>query len=214
MSKIINEVAGRDPELFAYVRVSTKEQNEDRQLISLEPYNIPPANLFVEKRSGKDFERPKYKRMVRKMKAGDILHIQSIDRLGRDYDEIIEQWRRLTREKGVDIKVLNMPLLDTTYCKDLLGTFIADLVLQVLSLFAQLERETMLQRQAEGIAAAKANGVVFGRPPVAIPEDFDDIYRRWRDRDLTDEQAAVLCKCSVRKLYYLTEELRGMERPL
>ena len=215
MSKIINEATGRDPELFAYVRVSTKEQNEDRQLIALEPYNISPANLFIEKRSGKDFERPKYKRMVRKMKAGDILHIQSIDRLGRDYEEIIEQWRRLTREKGVDIKVLNMmPILDTTFYKDLFGTFIADLVLNIMSLFAQLERETMLQRQAEGIAAAKAKGVVFGRKAVELPDDFDEIYRRWRDHEITKEEAAALCSFSVRTLYNLTEELRGMERPL
>jgi len=214
MLKITNKQVKREPEFFAYIRVSTKEQNEDRQLIALEPFNIPLANLYIEKKSGKDFERAKYKRMVRKMKVGDILHIQSIDRLGRNYIEIIDEWRFLTRKKGVDIKVINMPLLDTTYCKDLLGTFIAELVLQIMSLFAQLERETMLQRQAEGIAAAQAKGVVFGRRPVDLPEDFEDIFRRWREGELTKEEAACLCGFSIRTLYTLTEELRGMENPL
>lgn len=210
MSKIINKTAERVPELYAYVRVSTKEQNEDRQLISLEPYNIPPANLFVEKKSGKDFERPRYKRMVRKMKPGDILHIQSIDRLGRDYGEVIDEWRYLTREKGIDIKVLNMmPILDTTLYKDLLGTFIADLVLQVMSLFAQMERETMLQRQAEGIAVAKAKGIMFGRRAVDMPDDFEEIFRRWQEQDITKEEAAMLCGFSVRTLYKLTKDRRN-----
>ena len=159
--------APRQPAKFAYVRCSTKEQNEARQLIALEPYGIPPDNLFVEKQSGKDFNRPMYKRMVRKMRPGDVLHIKSVDRLGRDYVEIIEQWRILTQEKGIDIKVIDMPLLDTTYCKDLLGTFISSLILQVMSLYSQIERENILLRQAEGIAAAKAKGVQFGRTPVA-----------------------------------------------
>ena len=131
---------------YGYARVSMKEQNEDRQLIALEPYDIPQDHLFVDKNSGKDFNRPKYKRLVKKLRKGDVLYIKSIDRLGRNYNEIIEQWRILTRDKGVDIKVLDMPLLDTTYCKDLLGTFISDLVLQVLSFTAQMEREAMLQR--------------------------------------------------------------------
>jgi len=213
MSNTISQIAVRKPELYAYVRVSTKEQNEDRQLIALEPYAIPTQNIFVEKKSGKDFERPKYKRMVRKMKAGDILHIQSIDRLGRDYAEIIDEWRYLTREKGVDIKVLNMlPMLDTTLYKDLLGTFIADLVLQVMSLFAQIERETMLQRQAEGIAAAKAKGVVFGRKAAELPEDFEEIYHKWREKELSSDEAAALCGFTVRTLYTLTTEWRRAER--
>jgi DNA invertase Pin-like site-specific DNA recombinase len=150
--------------------------------------------------------------MVRKMRAGDLLHIHSIDRLGRDYAEIIDEWRYLTREKGVDIKVIDFPLLDTTLYKDLLGTFIADLILQVLSLFAQMERETLLQRQAEGIAAAKAKGVVFGRKPVDMPDDFDFIYRSWRNGEITGEQAAILCGFSVRTLYTLTEAWRNAER--
>ena len=202
----------RTPELYGYARVSTKEQNEDRQLVALEPYKIPPANLFVEKKSGKDFNRPKYKRMIRKMKAGDILHLPAIDRLGRNYEEIIEEWRYLTKKKGIDIKVLNMlPLLDTTLYKDLLGTFIADLILAILSMIAQMERENTLQRQAEGIAVAKAKGVVFGRKAVDIPEDFYDIFLRWRDKELSKEQAAELCGFSIRTLYTLTAEWRGME---
>ena len=199
------------PEVFGYVRVSTKEQNADRQIVALAPYQIPSRNLFVDKKSGKDFDRPKYKRLLRMLRAGDLLYIKSIDRLGRDYGEIIEQWRFLTRERGIDIKVLDMPMLDTTYCKDLLGTFISDLVLQVLSFSAQLERENILQRQAEGIAAAKAKGVPFGRKAVNVPEDFDETYRRWRSGELTNRQAAALCGFSVKTLYNLTVEWRALE---
>jgi DNA invertase Pin-like site-specific DNA recombinase len=202
----------RGAEVFAYVRVSMKEQNIDRQLIALEPYAVPPGNLYIDKKSGKDFDRPRYKSLLRKLRAGDLLYIKSIDRLGRDYGEIIEQWRLLTREKGVDVKVLDMPMLDTTYCKDLLGTFIADVVLQVLSFSAQLERENTLQRQAEGISAAKAKGVAFGRRAVELPDGFAEIYRRWRGKELTNEQAAALCGFSVRTLYSLTAEWRQSER--
>ena len=194
---------------FGYVRVSMKDQNEDRQLIALEPYGIPPENIFVDKKSGKDFNRPKYKRLSRKLRSGDILYIKSIDRLGRNYNEIIEQWQYLTRTKGADIKVIDMPLLDTTYCKDLLGTFISDLVLQVLSFSSQLERENILQRQAEGIAAAKARGVIFGRRALDMPDDFEIIYARWRGKELNNEQAAGLCGFSVRTLYDKTIERRN-----
>ena len=211
MSKIIKETTERTPERFAYVRVSCDSQNTDRQLISLEPYGIPPENIFVEKLSGKNFKRPEYKRMVRKMKAGDILYLPAIDRLGRSYVEVVDEWRFLTRTKGVDIKVLNMPLLDTTLHKDLLGTFISDLVLQVMSLFAQMEREYMLQRQAEGIAAARAKGVVLGRKPVALPDNFEEIYRCWRNKELSNAGAAELCGFSVRTLYAVTEERRMLE---
>ena len=196
------------PQNFGYIRISMKDQNEDRQVIALSEYDIPPQNLFIDKKSGKDFNRPKYKKLLRKLQHGDMLYIKSIDRLGRNYREIIEQWRILTREKGVDIKILDMPMLDTTYCKDLLGTFIADLVLQVLSFAAQLERENILQRQAEGIAAAKAKGVQFGRKLVDIPEDFATIYARWREKELSNEQAAELCGFSVRTLYDKTSEWR------
>lgn len=208
MPKRNPQIVKRDPGNFAYVRVSMKDQNADRQLIALEPHGIMPENIFIDKKSGKDFNRPMYKRLLRKLRDGDMLYIKSIDRLGRNYTEIIEQWRILTREKGVDIKVLDMPMLDTTYCKDLLGTFIADLVLQVLSFSAQLERENILQRQAEGIAAAKANGVAFGRRAVALPDNFIEIYERWRNKELSNEQAAHLCGFSVRSLYSRTAEWR------
>ena len=208
MSKDQRKSISREPQCFAYVRVSTKEQNADRQIIALEPYDIPSVNLFIEYQSGKDFNRPRYKSMLRKLRAGDLLYIKSIDRLGRDYDEIIEQWRFLTREKGIDIKVLDIPLLDTTYCKDLLGTFISDLVLSVLSLNAQMERENTLLRQAEGIAVAKAKGVVFGRKSVELPDNFEEIYRCWRSRDISGSEAATLCGFSVRTLYTVTAAWR------
>ncbi len=201
----------RKPMVFGYVRVSMKEQNADRQLIALEPYHIPPGNLYIDRKSGKDFQRPKYQRLLRALHAGDLLYIKAIDRLGRNYTEIIEQWRVLTREKGVDIKVIDMPMLDTTYCKDLLGTFISDLVLQILSFSAQLERENILQRQAEGIAAAKDKGVAFGRKAITMPEDFAEIYRCWRGGEIGKEEAAKLCGFSVRTLYAKTAEWRGRE---
>ena len=197
-----------EPETFGYVRVSMKDQNEGRQLIALSIYNIPQSNLFIDKKSGKDFNRPKYKKLLRALRRGDLLYIKSIDRLGRDYAEIIEQWRHLTRDKGIDIKVIDMPMLDTTYCKDLLGTFIADLVLQVLSFSAQLERENILQRQAEGIAAAKASGIVFGRPVKENPGDFEDICALWRSNTLTRDEAAALCGFSVRTLYDRSVDFR------
>jgi DNA invertase Pin-like site-specific DNA recombinase len=200
--------ASRAPEAFGYVRVSMKEQHPDRQLIALANYNIPGKNMFVEQKSGKDFDRPKYKDMLRKLKNGDLLYIKSIDRLGRNYAEIIEEWRILTREKGVDIKVLDIPILDTTYCKDLLGTLIADLVLQVLSFAAQIERENLLQRQAEGIAAAMSKGVVFGRKALTLPDNFDEICLKWHKKEITNKQAAQMCGCSVRTLYERTSEQR------
>ena len=193
---------------YAYIRVSTKEQNEDRQLLALEPLKIPAANIYIDKKSGKDFDRPKYKKLVRKLQRGDLLHVKSIDRLGRDYNEIIEQWRFLTRDKDIDIRVVDMPLLDTTRYKDLLGTFISDLVLQVLSFCAQSERENLLQRQAEGIAAAKAKGVAFGRPIIVMPEGFEDMFARWRTGKITGPELADLCGVSLRTLYGKTEEWR------
>jgi len=204
-----NNNPGRAPENYGYVRISTTEQHEDRQLIALLPFAIPPANLYVDKQSGKDFERKKYRQLMRKLKPGDLLIIKEVDRLGRNYTEIINQWRFITKEKGVDIKVLDMPLLDTTYCKDLLGTFIADLVLQVLSFAAQLERDNLLRRQAEGIAAAKERGVKFGRATVTLPDNFEDIFLRWREGEFGHIQAAALCGFSVRTLYNVTAERRG-----
>jgi Site-specific recombinases, DNA invertase Pin homologs len=194
--------------IFGYIRVSTQEQNEARQLAALAPYDIPKRNIYLDKQSGKDFDRPAYCRMLRRLKPGDLLYLKSIDRLGRNYDEIIVQWRSLTRDKGVDIKVLDMPLLDTTYGKDLLGTFISDIVLQLMSFCAQLERENILQRQAEGIAAAKERGVRFGRDAARLPDGFERIYLRWRVGEISADEAATLCGFSRRTLYKLTEVMR------
>lgn len=177
---------------YAYIRVSTAEQNEARQLEALGGL-VPKERIFVDKQSGKDFHRPQYRRMVRRMKKDDLLYIKSIDRLGRNYGEILEQWRYLTREKGVDIVVLDMPLLDTRRGKDLMGTFLSDIVLQVLSFVAENERTNIRQRQAEGIAAAKARGVKFGRPPIPLPDNFHAVHKAWRAKQLTLDQAAAAC---------------------
>ena len=186
---------------YGYVRVSTKEQNEDRQLIALREVDVAEKNIYVDKQSGKDFKRPQYKRLLRKLKKDDLLYIKSIDRLGRNYEEILEQWRYLTKEKGIDIVVLDMPLLDTRRGKDLMGTFLSDIVLQVLSFVAENERTTIRQRQAEGIAAAKARGVRFGRPPKPLPENFYDVHKAWRSKKLTLKQAAEACHMPVGTFY-------------
>ena len=179
---------------YGYVRVSTREQNEARQLDALAPYEIPQKNLFVEKKSGKDFNRPVYRRLTKRLRPGDLLILKSIDRLGRDYDEILEEWRHITKEIGADVLILDMPLLDTrAKGRDLTGTFIADLVLQILSYVAQTERENIRQRQMEGIAAAKRQGVKFGRPALPLPDNFDEIHRAWRGKKLTLKQAARKC---------------------
>ena len=178
---------------YGYVRVSTKEQNEDRQLLAMQQVGIPAACLFTDKQSGKDFERPQYRRLVRRLRRDDLLYVKSIDRLGRNYSEILEQWRMLTKEKGVDIAVLDMPLLDTRRGKDLMGTFLSDIVLQVLSFVAENERDNIRQRQAEGIAAAKARGVRFGRPPLPLPDNFHMLHQAWRGQKITLRQAARAC---------------------
>ena len=170
--------------VYGYIRVSSTDQNEDRQLIALRGCEVPEQNLYVDKQSGKDFEQPEYRRMLRRLKRDDLLYVKSIDRLGRNYGEILEQWRLLTKEKGVDIVVLDMPLLDTRSGKDLMGTFIADLVLQILSFVAENERENIRQRQAEGIAAAKARGVPFGRPALPLPENFEQVVAKWRNKEI------------------------------
>lgn len=187
--------------LYAYVRVSSRDQNEDRQMAAFRELSIPTKNIFVEKQSGKDFNRPSYKRMVRQMKKDDLLYIKSIDRLGRNYEEILEQWRILTKEKGIDIVVLDMPLLDTRRGKDLMGTFLSDIVLQVLSFVAENERMNIRQRQAEGIAAAKARGVRFGRPALPYPDNFQVIYREWKNKKITLCQAANACNMPVGTFY-------------
>ena len=186
---------------YGYARVSSKEQNEQRQMIALTAFGIVEKNIYMDKQSGKDFDRPRYKRLVKKLHPGDLLVIQSIDRLGRNYGEILEQWRVLTKEKGVDIVVLDMPLLDTRRGKDLMGTFLSDIVLQVLSFVAENERAAIHQRQAEGIAAAKARGVRFGRPPRPLPENFPAVHRAWRSKKLTLKQAAKACEMPVGTFY-------------
>ena len=178
---------------YGYIRVSSKEQNEDRQLIAMREQNIPENNIYIDKQSGSSFDRPSYKRMVRRMKKGDLLYIKSIDRLGRNYEEIQQQWKILTKEKGIDIVVLDMPLLDTRRGKDLVGTFLSDIVLQVLSFVAENERSNIKQRQAEGIAAAKLRGVRFGRPPKPLPDNFQNVYHQWRQGEITGLAAAAEC---------------------
>lgn len=174
---------------YGYLRVSTREQNEERQRQAMREFGVPEGNLFLDRQSGKDFARPSYRRLVKKMKPGDLLVIKSIDRLGRNYDEILEQWRILTREKRVAIVVLDMPLLDTRQGRDLTGTLIADIVLQLLSYVAQTEREFLRQRQAEGIAAAQARGVHFGRQAMEPPEEFSAVYARWQAGELSARAA-------------------------
>ena len=191
--------------IYGYIRVSTREQNEDRQLIALREMVVPEANLFIDKQSGKDFQRPQYKKLVRKLKKDDLLYIKSIDRLGRNYEEIQNQWRILTKEKGVDIVVLDMPLLDTRRGKDLMGTFLSDIVLQVLSFVAENERTNIRQRQAEGIAAAKARGVRFGRPPRPLPENYHSAYQRWKAGAITGTAAAKECGMPLSTFRYRAE---------
>lgn len=171
---------------YGYVRVSSIDQNEERQIVELTHRDVVPSNIFIDKQSGKSFERPQYKRLVKKLKYGDLLYILSIDRLGRNYLDIQEQWRILTKEKGIDICVLDMPLLDTRNGKDLMGTFIADLVLQILSFVAQNERENIRKRQAQGIAVAKEKGIKFGRPEIALPDNFGKLVSEWEKKKTSD----------------------------
>ena len=191
--------------VYGYIRVSSLDQNEDRQRIAMGGRAVPEKNLFIDKQSGKDFNRPQYRRMVKKLKPGDLLCIQSIDRLGRNYEEIQEQWRRLTKDLGVDISVIDMPLLDTRNGKDLMGTFIADLVLQILSFVAQNERENIRRRQAQGIAAAKARGVRFGRPPKPLPEGFHRAYQRRKAGKISGTAAAKECGMPLATFRYRAE---------
>ena len=186
---------------YGYARISTREQNEERQLIALREFGRNDGQIILDKQSGKDFDRRGYRRLLRKLKDGDTLVIKSIDRLGRNYAEILEQWRLLTQTKGADIVVLDMPLLDTRRGKDLMGTFLSDIVLQVLSFVAENERTNIRQRQAEGIAAAKARGVKFGRPPRPLPDNFYDVHKAWRDKKMTLKEAAEACDLPVGTFY-------------
>lgn len=184
-----------------YARVSSVNQNEDRQIIELLAYGVPDSNIYIDKQSGKDFNRSAYKKMYKALRKDDLLVIKSIDRLGRNYQEIQEEWRKITKKKGADIVVLDMPLLDTTQSKDLLGTFIADLVLQLLSFVAENERINIRQRQKEGIAAAKLRGVRFGRPPLAMPSDYDTYYKMWKDKKTTAKEAAEILNIPLWAFY-------------
>lgn len=187
--------------VYGYIRVSSKDQKEDRQQIALKEVGVERQNIYVDKQSGKDFNRPQYKKMLRKQKKDELLYIKSIDRLGRNYEEILQQWHLLTKEKGVDIVVLDMPLLDTRRGKDLMGTFLSDIVLQVLPFVAENERTNIRQRQAEGIAAAKAKGVKFGRPPKPLPHNFHEVHRAWRAKKTMLKQAAEACNMPVGTFY-------------
>ena len=191
--------------IYGYIRVSSREQNEDRQRIALREVHVESGRIYTDKQSGKDLNRPQYKKLVRKLKKDDLLYIKSIDRLGRNYEEILQQWRMLTKEKGVDIAVLDMPLLDTRRGKDLMGTFLSDIVLQVLSFVAENERHNIRQRQAEGIAAAKARGVKFGRPPKPLPENFHQCYQQWKGGKLTGTAAAKACGMPLSTFRYRAE---------
>ena len=193
---------------FGYIRVSSIDQHEDRQIFALRELSIPPANLFSDKQSGRNFRRPAYQALLLTLRRGDVLYIASIDRLGRNYEEIQNQWRILTREMGVEISVLDMPLLDTRQGKDLMGTFIADLVLQILSFVAQSERENISKRQAEGIAAAKARGVRFGRPPIEQPEGFAQLVRRWERGEMGFYTMLKLSGVRETTFYKMLREMR------
>lgn len=194
--------------IYGYARVSSVDQHEDRQLIALLGANVPKKNIYIDKISGKDFERPQYQKLLRKISPGDSLYILSIDRLGRNYEEIQKQWRIITKEKNADICVIDMPLLDTRQQKDLMGTFIADLVLQILSFVAQSERENIKKRQAEGIIVAKAKGVCFGRPKKHIPENFETLVKLWEEKKMPLSEILKQCDVSEATFYRRLREYR------
>jgi Site-specific recombinases, DNA invertase Pin homologs len=187
------EEKNTDKKILGYARVSSYEQNEDRQIIALKEMGVPEKQIYIDKQSGKDFDRPQYKRLLRELDEDCVLFVKSIDRLGRNYADLNEQWRRITKEKGADIVVIDMPILDTRRERNLVGTLMSDIVLALLSYVAENERVNIRQRQAEGIAAAKARGVKFGRPQVPLPENFDEVCKQWREKKLTLKQAAKAC---------------------
>jgi len=193
---------------YGYIRVSSTDQNEDRQLVAMQELGILNDNMFIDKQSGKDFDRQQYQHMLKVLKMGDILHVKSIDRLGRNYADIQEQWRVLTKEMGVDVAIIDMPLLDTRLNKDLMGTFIADLVLQILSFVAQNERENIRKRQAEGIATAKAKGVIFGRPAKEAPSDFAQLVAQWERGKVSMESILQQLNMSISTFYRRRRELK------
>jgi len=198
--------------LYGYVRVSSLDQNEDRQLIEMERIGIPKNNIYIDKQSGKDFNRPKYKKLIRRLQEGDVLYILSIDRLGRNYEEILNQWRLITKDMKVDVVVIDMPLLDTRRDKNLLGTFISDMVLQLLSFVAQNERENIKKRQAQGIAAAKARGVKFGRPVKGVSDEFANEVARWSKGELNMEDLLLKYGISQSTFYRRVRELDASKK--
>lgn len=200
--------------VYGYVRVSTREQNVERQLIALKKMGIPQTGIFIDRQSGKDFQRPAYQKMIKSLKAGDLVVTKSIDRLGRNYEEIKEQWRILTKELGVDIMIQDMPLLDTTKSKDLLGNFISDVVLQLLSFVAENERNNIRTRQAEGIEAARRRGVRFGKPPIPIPQNFSELYESWEQGVITINEFAQLCNMGRSTMYKRIGEYRKATKTL
>ena len=199
-------------EIYGYCRVSDKNQHEDRQTHAMNELKIPQSNVFIDKQSGKDFNRPAYKALVEKLKAGDLLHIKRLARLGRNYEDIQQQWRILTKKKGVDIAVIDMPLLDTRLHKDLMGTFISDLVLQILSFAAHNELTTIRQRQREGIAAAKTKGVRFGRPIKTTPANFAEYVKQWNSKRFDKTEILKKCSMSESTFYRRRAELQGKMR--
>ena len=194
--------------MYGYVRVSTREQNTDRQHIAMKEAGVPPENIFEDKQSGKDFERPEYKRLLATVVSGDVIYVKSIDRLGRNYKDIQAQWKLITKDMGVDICIIDMPLLDTRNGKDLMGTVIADVVLALLSYISENERKTTLLRQTEGIAAAKARGVRFGRPVIKPPSDFQKVVKQWESGKLTIKEILEHCQMSESTFYRRLRELR------
>ncbi|MDD3745219.1 MAG: recombinase family protein [Anaerostipes sp.] len=186
---------------YGYIRVSSQDQNEARQMLSMQDAGIPKRNIYIDKASGKDFNRKQYCKLVKKLNQNSVIYVKAIDRLGRNYEEIIEQWRIITKVKKADIVVLDMPLLDTRREKDLIGTFLSDIVLQVLSYVAENERENIKQRQAEGIAAAKARGVQFGRPQIELPDNFFEVLYLWKEKTITVKQAAKMCGLAKSTFY-------------
>lgn len=199
-------------QVYGYVRVSTREQKEDRQMIAMNELGIKKKNIYVDKQSGKDFNRPMYQKLLKKMKENDVLFVKSIDRLGRNYEEVLEQWRILTKEKNVDVVVIDIPILDTRLGKDLLGTLIADLVLAIFSYVSENERSTIKSRQKEGIQAAKQRGVQFGRPKKPIPENFEQIYEAWIKKEITTEEAARRCNFAKATFYNRVKEWERNEK--
>ena len=195
-------------DIYGYVRVSSTDQNEDRQMLEMERLKIKKKNIYIDKQSGKDFNRPSYQRLLGKLKKGDLLYVKSIDRLGRNYKEIQDQWRVLTKEMEVDVVVIDMPLLDTRVYKDLMGTFIADLVLQVLSFVAENERVNIRKRQEEGIKAAKLKGVMFGRPMIKVPDNFGSLVKQWERGHIRAEDVAKECDMSIATFYRRLREYR------